>query len=53
MSKNRRAIEALQRGLGLDQVKRSELVVQIRRSRPSVKADVAKLIREERPGSDT
>jgi len=53
VSKNRRAIEALQRGLGLDQIKRSELVAQIRRSRPSVKADVAKLIREERPGKDS
>jgi hypothetical protein len=52
VSKNRRAIEALQRGLGLDQVKRSELVAQIKKSRPSVKADVAKLIREERPGQD-
>jgi hypothetical protein len=36
----------------LDQIKRSELVAQIKRSRPSVKADVAKLIREERPGKD-
>lgn len=53
VSKNRRAIEMLQRGLGLDQVKRSELVLQIKRGRPSVKADVAKLIREGRPGSDT
>jgi hypothetical protein len=52
VSKNRRAIETLQRGLGLDQVKRSELVAQIKRSRPAVKADVAKLIREERPGQD-
>jgi hypothetical protein len=52
VSKNRRAIEALQRGLGLDQIKRSELVAQIRGSRPSVEADVAKLIREERPGQD-
>lgn len=53
VSKNRRAIEALRRGLGLDQVKRSELVAQIQRGRPSVNADVAKLIREERPGGDT
>jgi hypothetical protein len=52
VSKNRRAIEALQRGLGLDQVKRAELVTQIRGGRSSVKADVAKLIREERPGQD-
>jgi plasmid stability protein len=52
VSKNRRAIEALRRGLGLDKVKRSELVAQIKRHRPSVTADVAKLIREERPGQD-
>jgi hypothetical protein len=52
VSKNRRAIEALQRGLGLDQIKRSELVTQIKGGRPSVKVDVAKLIREERPGND-
>jgi hypothetical protein len=52
VSKNRRAIEALQRGLGLDQVTRSELVAQIKKSRPFVEADVAKLIREERPGQD-
>jgi hypothetical protein len=52
VSKNRRAIEALQRGLGLDQVKRSELIVQIKSGRPSVKTDVAKLIREGRPGQD-
>ena len=31
VSKNRRAIEALRRGLGLDQVERSELIDQIRR----------------------
>jgi hypothetical protein len=52
VSKNRRAIEALQQGLGLDQVKRSELVAQIKSARSSVKVDVAKLIREERPGND-
>lgn len=52
VSKNRRAIEALQRGLGLDQINRSELVTQIKRARPSVKVDIAKLIREERPGND-
>jgi hypothetical protein len=39
--KNRRAIEALQRGLGRDRIKRSELVAQIKNSRPAVKADVA------------
>lgn len=52
VSKNRRAIEALQQGLGLDQVKRSELVAQIKSARSSVNVDVAKLIREERPGND-
>jgi hypothetical protein len=52
VSKNRRAIEALQRGLGLDQVKRSELVARIKNARSPVKVDVAELIREERPGND-
>jgi hypothetical protein len=52
VSKNRRAIEALQQGLGLDQVRRSELVARIKSARSSVKVDVAKLIREERPGND-
>lgn len=52
VSKNRRAIEALQRGLGLDQIKRSELVAQIRGTRRSVQVDVAQLIREERPGDE-
>lgn len=49
-SKNRRAIEALERGLGLDQIKRSELVARIKSRRRSVNADVARLIREERSG---
>lgn len=51
VSKNRRAIEALRRGLGLDQVERSELVAQIRRRRRPVDVgvDVAELIREDRP----
>lgn len=52
VSKNRRAIEALQRGLGLDQVTRSELVAQIKAGRQPVKVDVAELIREGRPGVD-
>jgi phosphomethylpyrimidine synthase len=48
-SKNRRAIEALRRGLGLDQVERIELVERIRRNRRPVDIDVAELIREGRP----
>jgi hypothetical protein len=50
MSKNRRAIEALRRGLGLDQVERSQLVEEIRRDRPRVRVDIATVIRAERPG---
>ena len=50
VSKNRRAIDALRRGLGLDQVERSELIEQIRRERRPVDVDVADLIREDRPG---
>jgi hypothetical protein len=49
VSKNRRAIEALRRGLGLDQVERSRLVDEIRRDRARVDLDVAELIRDERP----
>ena len=47
-SKNRRAIEALRRGLGLDQVERARLVEEIRRQRRSVEIDVAQLIGDER-----
>jgi plasmid stability protein len=50
MSKNRRAIEALRRGLGLDQVERSQLVEEIRRDRQRVRVDIATVIRDERPG---
>jgi plasmid stability protein len=50
VSKNRRAIDALRRGLGLDQVERSALVEDIRRDRPRVRVDVATVIRDERPG---
>ena len=50
MSKNRRAIEALRRGLGLDQVERSRLVEEIRSDRKPVGADLGELIRDERPG---
>lgn len=52
ISKNRRAIEALRRGLGMDQVQRAELVASIRRERRTVNADVATLIREDRPDQD-
>ena len=48
VSKNRRAIDALRRGLGLDQVERARLVEEIRRRRPSVEIDVPQLIRHER-----
>lgn len=48
-SKNRRAIAALRRGLGLDQFERAKLVEEILRNRPKVDVDVAQLIREERP----
>lgn len=49
VSKNRRAIEALRRGLGLDQLERSRLVEEIRHGRRPVDLDVAELIREARP----
>jgi Arc/MetJ family transcription regulator len=52
VSKNRRAVEALRRGLGMDQVERSELVELVRRERRSVDLDVAELIREGRPGDE-
>lgn len=52
VSKNRRAIEALRRGLGLDQVERSRLVEEIRRQRPRVEADIARVIRDGRPDDD-
>jgi hypothetical protein len=49
VSKNRRAIEALRRGLGLDQVERSRLVDEIRRGRRPVDVDLAELVRGDRP----
>jgi plasmid stability protein len=52
ISKNRRAIEALRRGLGLDQIERSRLVAEIRHERRAVDADIAALIRGERPDGD-
>ena len=48
VSKNRRAIEALRRGLSMDQLDRAELVERIRRDRRPVDVDVAELIRKER-----
>ncbi|MGQ0625537.1 MAG: hypothetical protein ACT4PP_12930 [Sporichthyaceae bacterium] len=51
-SKNRRAIQALRRGLGLDQVERAELAAAIRRDRRPVNVDVAALIRAGRPDQD-
>lgn len=52
MSKNKRAIEALRRGLGLDQADRIELVERIRRNRRPVDIDTAELVREGRPDND-
>lgn len=49
VSKNRRAIDALRRGLGLDQVERSRLIDEIRHGRRDVDIEIAELIREERP----
>ncbi len=47
-SKNRRAIEALRRGLGLDQVERSRLINEILEHRSPVDEDLAELIRVNR-----
>ena len=52
VSKNRRAIEALRRGLGLDQVERSRLIDEIHQRRVDVNVDVAELIRADRPDTD-
>jgi plasmid stability protein len=52
VSKNRRAIEVLRRGLGMDQVERSHLIDEIRRERRPVALDVAEMIRAERPGDE-
>jgi plasmid stability protein len=49
VSKNRRAIEALRRGLGLDQLERSRLIDEIRQNRRTVDLDLAALIRDDRP----
>ena len=52
VSKNRRAIQALRRGLGLDQVERSRLIGEIRQRRIDVDVDVAELIRGDRPAGN-
>jgi len=49
VSKNRRAIAALRRGLGLDQIERSQLIDEIRHGRRAVDVDVAALVRGDRP----
>lgn len=49
VSKNRRAVELLRRGLGVDQVERAALVAAIRRDRRKVDVDIAALIRDGRP----
>ena len=49
VSKNSRALTALRRGLGLDQVERSRLIETIRRERRPVDVDLAALIGAERP----
>lgn len=51
-SKNRRAVELLRRGLGIDQVERAALVAEVRRDRRTVDVDVAALIRDGRPSDD-
>ena len=52
VSKNRRAIEALRRGLGLDQVERSRLIDEIHQRRVDIDVDIAELIRADRPATD-
>lgn len=49
VSKNRRAVEAIRRGLGMDQLERSRLVDEIRQARRAVDLGIADLIREGRP----
>lgn len=49
-SKNREAIAAIRRGLGLDQFDRAATIRAIRERRPAIdQVDVAELIRSERP----
>ena len=52
ISKNRRAIEVLRCGLGMDHAERIRLVEEIRAHRPRIDVNVAELIRSERPGGD-
>lgn len=49
VSKNRRAIEALRRGLGLDQLERSRLIDEIRRGRQVVDLDLGEIVGRDRP----
>jgi hypothetical protein len=49
VSEERCAIEALRRGLGLDELDCSGLVDAIRRGRRPLEVDAAELIREDRP----
>ena len=49
VSKNRRAVEAIRRGLGMDQLERLRLVDEIRQARRPVDLGIADLIREGRP----
>lgn len=49
VSKNRRAIVALRRGMGMDQIERAELIGRIREGRRRIDTDVSDLIREDRP----
>lgn len=49
-SKNREAIAAIRRGLGLDQFDRAATIRDIKARRPSVRGvDIAELIRDDRP----
>lgn len=56
ISKNQRAIEVLERGLGLDHAARLELIERIRRNQDAMDdlshIDIAAMIREGRPGGD-
>lgn len=52
VSKNRRAVEVLQRGLGLDGAERATLVAEILRDRRAVRDDIPALLRAERPDPD-
>lgn len=51
-SKNREAIAAIRRGLGLDQFDRASTIRRIRAERPRVDVDVAADIRAGRPAGE-